>query len=172
MGIKSVTKDKCVKRKINIRINGAEEEIYVEPWWTLSKVLREELNLTGTKVGCETGNCGTCTVLIDGKTVKSCLYPVMKVKGKEIITIEGLKSINGELHPLQKSFIEHFAVECGFCTPGMILSAKALLDENPAPSEEEVRESLSGNLCRCTGHVKIVEAVLAAGQKMRETSTK
>jgi aerobic-type carbon monoxide dehydrogenase small subunit (CoxS/CutS family) len=172
MGIKYAAKDKYVKRKINIKINGVEEEIYVEPWWTLAKVLREELNLTGTKLGCEIGNCGTCTVLIEGKTVKSCLYPVMKAKGKDIITIEGLKGTNGELHPLQESFIEHFAIQCGFCTPGMILSAKALLDENPAPSEAEVRKSLSGNLCRCTGHVKIVEAILAAGQKMRATGRK
>ena len=121
-----------------------------------------KLNLTGTKIGCETGDCGSCTVLIDGKAVKSCLYLAMKARGKDILTIEGLRGENGELHPLQKAFIEHFAVQCGYCTPGMIMVAKALLDENPNPTEEEVKKGLDGNLCRCTGYVKIIEAVLAA----------
>jgi aerobic-type carbon monoxide dehydrogenase small subunit (CoxS/CutS family) len=116
----------------------------------------------GTKVGCETGNCGTCTVLVDGKAIKSCLFLAVKAKGKEIVTIEGLKGKQGGLHPLQEAFMDHFAVQCGYCTPGMILAAKALLDENPNPTEEDVRRGLSGNLCRCTGYVKIVEAVLAA----------
>jgi carbon-monoxide dehydrogenase small subunit len=130
----------------------------------LADVLREELNLTGVKIGCGEGNCGTCTVILDGKAIKSCLMLAHNAKGKEIVTIEGLTG-DGGLHPLQKAFIEHFAVQCGFCTPGMILAAKTLLDENPNPTEEEVREALSGNLCRCTGYVKIVEAVLAAGEK-------
>ena len=134
----------------------------IEPWWNLARVLRDELSLTGTKIGCETGDCGSCTVLVDGKAVKSCLYLAMKARGKDILTIEGLRDENGELHPLQKAFIEHFAVQCGYCTPGMILAAKALLDENPNPTEEEVKEGLDGNLCRCTGYVKIIEAVLAA----------
>lgn len=147
---------------IKIKINGVMEEVLIEPWWSLAYVLREILNLTGVKVGCETGNCGTCTVLVDGKAIKSCLLLAIKARGKEIITIEGLKDKEDTLHPLQKAFIDHFAVQCGYCTPGMILAAKALLDENPNPTEEEVRQGLSGNLCRCTGYKKIVEAVLAA----------
>ena len=140
-----------MSQKIRFKVNGVMEEVNVEPGWSLAYVLREVLNLMGTKVGCETGNCGTCTVLVDGKAIKSCLLLAVKAKGKE-----------GGLHPLQEAFMEHFAVQCGYCTPGMILAAKALLDENPNPTEEEVRRGLSGNLCRCTGYVKIVEAVLAA----------
>lgn len=151
-----------MSQKIGFKVNGVMEEVNVEPGWSLAYVLREVLNLMGTKVGCETGNCGTCTVLVDGKAIKSCLFLAVKAKGKEIVTIEGLKGKQGGLHPLQEAFMEHFAVQCGYCTPGMILAAKALLDENPNPTEEEVRRGLSGNLCRCTGYVKIVEAVLAA----------
>ncbi len=151
---------------IKLKINGLTEEVSVEPWWSLAYVLREVLNLTGAKVGCETGNCGTCTVLVDGKAIKSCMLLAMKARGKEILTIEGLKGKEDALHPLQKAFIDHFAVQCGYCTPGMILAAKALLDENPNPTEEEVRQGLSGNLCRCTGYKKIVEAVLAAGERI------
>jgi aerobic carbon-monoxide dehydrogenase small subunit len=151
-----------MSQKIRFKVNGVMEEVNVEPGWSLAYVLREVLNLTGTKVGCETGNCGTCTVLVDGKAIKSCLLLAVKAKGKEIVTIEGLKGKEGGLHPLQEAFMEHFAVQCGYCTPGMILAAKALLDENSNPTEEEVRRGLSGNLCRCTGYVKIVEAVLAA----------
>jgi len=151
-----------MKQLIKLRVNGVEEEVMIEPWWNLARVLRDELNLTGTKIGCETGDCGSCTVLVDGKAVKSCLYLAMKARGKDILTIEGLRGENGELHPLQKAFIEHFAIQCGYCTPGMIMMAKALLDENPNPTEEEVKEGLDGNLCRCTGYVKIIEAVLAA----------
>ena len=151
-----------MKQLIRFKVNGMMEEVNVEPGWSLAYVLREVLNLMGTKVGCETGNCGTCTVLVDGKAIKSCLLLAVKAKGKEIVTIEGLKGKEGGLHPLQEAFMEHFAVQCGYCTPGMILAAKALLDENANPTEEEVRRGLSGNLCRCTGYVKIVEAVLAA----------
>ena len=156
-----------MKQLINLRINGVDEEVFIEPWWSLARVLREELNLIGTKESCGTGNCGSCTVLINGKSVKSCLYLAMKARNKDILTIEGLKGNNGKLHPLQEAFIEHFAVQCGYCTPGMIMAAKALLDENPNPTEEEVRKGLSGNLCRCTGYVKIIEAVLAATNKMK-----
>ena len=152
---------------IKLKINGVMEEVSIEPWWSLAYVLREVLNLTGVKVGCETGNCGTCTVLVDRKAIKSCLLLAMKARGKEITTIEGLKDKEGTLHPLQQAFIDHFAVQCGYCTPGMIMAAKALLDENPNSTEEEVRAALSGNLCRCTGYVKIVEAVLAAEEKIR-----
>jgi len=155
-----------MKQQIELKVNGVEREVYVEPWWSLAQVLREELDLTGTKIGCDTGNCGACTVLVDGKAVKSCLLLAVKAKGKEILTIEGLTG-NGKLHPLQEAFIEHFAVQCGYCTPGMIMAAKDLLDENPDPTEEEVREALLGNLCRCTGYVKIVEAVLAAAKKIK-----
>ena len=154
-----------MKQLIRLKINDIDEDIYVEPWWTLSYVLREELNLTGTKEGCDGGHCGACTVLIDGKAVMSCLYLVMKAQGKDILTIEGLKGINGSLHPLQDAFIEHFAVQCGYCTPGMIMTAKALLDDNPNPTEEEVREGLNGNVCRCTGYTKIVEAILSVADK-------
>ncbi len=153
-----------MKQLIKLRVNGIEEEVTLEPWWSLAHVLRDELNLTGTKIGCGTGDCGSCTVLVDGKAVKSCLYLAMKARGKDIVTIEGLRDENGELHSLQKAFIEHFAVQCGYCTPGMIMAAKALLDENPNITEDEVKAELSGNLCRCTGYVKIVEAVLAAKQ--------
>ena len=156
-----------MKQLINLRINGIDEEVFVEPWWTLARVLRDELNLIGTKVSCETGNCGSCTVLVDGKAVKSCLYLGMKAQGKDIITIEGLKGEGEGLHPLQEAFIEHFAIQCGYCTPGMIMTAKALLDENPAPTEEQVRAGISGNICRCTGYAKIVEAVLAAANKVK-----
>jgi carbon-monoxide dehydrogenase small subunit len=154
-----------MKRLITLRINGIEEQVYTEPWWTLSHLLREELYLTGTKEGCGSGNCGSCTILIDGKAVKSCIYPAMKAKGREITTIEGLQREGGDLHPLQQSFIDHFSVQCGYCTPGMIMVSKALLDENPNPTEEEIRDTLSGNLCRCTGYVKIIEAVLANAEK-------
>lgn len=154
-----------MKQLIKLKVNGVEEEVMVEPWWTLARVLRDELHLTGVKIGCDVGDCGTCTVLINGKAVKSCLYLAMKARGKDILTIEGLKGGGEELHPLQEAFLEHFAVQCGYCTPGMILMAKSLLDENPDASEEEIRAGLSGNLCRCTGYVKIVEAVMAAKGK-------
>jgi carbon-monoxide dehydrogenase small subunit len=157
-----------MKQAIELKINGATELVYVEPWWSLAHILREELGLVGTKIGCEEGDCGTCTVLVDGKAVKSCLMLAMKARGKKITTIEGLKSPNAKLHPLQQAFIDHFAIQCGYCTSGMILAAKALLDQNPRPTEQEVKNWLNGNLCRCTGYVKIVEAVLAAAEKMAE----
>ena len=153
-----------MKQLIKLRVNGVEEEVMIQPWWSLARVLRDELHLTGTKISCGTGDCGACTVLIDGKAVKSCLYLAMKARDKDILTIEGIRGENGELHPLQKAFIEQFAIQCGYCTPGMILAAKSLLDENPDITEDEVKAGLSGNLCRCTGYVKIVEAVLAAKQ--------
>jgi carbon-monoxide dehydrogenase small subunit len=124
------------------------------------------MGLTGVKEACGRGECGACTVLLDGKAVPSCITPAMKVMNKDVLTIEGLGS-PGRLHPIQEAFIEHGAVQCGFCTPGMILATKALLDENPYPTEEEVRVGISGNLCRCTGYVKIVEAVLSAAERMK-----
>ena len=156
-----------MRREIRLKVNGSIYEVYVEPWRSLLEVLRETLDFTGVKSGCEEGECGACTVLMDGKAVNSCLMLVSQAEGKEILTIEGLR--NGyALHPLQQAFIDHFAVQCGFCTPGMILSAKALLDKNPHPTEEEVRTGLSGNLCRCTGYIKIVEAVLAFSRMRSE----
>ncbi len=156
-----------MKQLIRLKVNGVDEEVSIEPWWSLAYVLRGELGLTGLKVGCDDGMCGACTVLVDGKAVKSCLFLAMKARGKDILTIEGLRKENGELHPLQDAFIEHFAVQCGYCTPGMIIAAKALLDENPGATEEEIKKGLSGNLCRCTGYTKIVEAVLAARDRMK-----
>jgi carbon-monoxide dehydrogenase small subunit len=157
-----------MKRPIQLKVNGAVEEVYTEPSWTLAKVLREQLGLTGTKLSCGAGDCGACTVLVDGKAIRSCLLLATKAKGKEITTIEGLKGKDGKLHPIQEAFIEHFAFQCGYCTPGMIMSTKALLDENPKPTETEIKEALRGNLCRCTGYTKIVEAVLAVADKMAE----
>ena len=153
-----------MKRQVKLRVNGETYEVYVEPWKALLSILREEIGMTDVKSGCEQGECGACTVLVDGKAVNSCLMLGPQAEGKEIITIRGLPG-KQELHPLQQAFLDHFAIQCGFCTPGMILSAKALLDRNPCPTEEEVRVALSGNLCRCTGYVNIVEAVLAVSKK-------
>ena len=151
------------KRTITFTINDELVSLVVEPHWTLLRVIRDELRLTGTKEGCGEGDCGTCTVLVDGKAVNSCLILAVDAEGKTITTIEGLAQ-GGELHPLQKAFIEKGAVQCGFCTPGMILSAKALLDGNPHPSEEEIRSAISGNLCRCTGYVKVIEAIRSVAE--------
>ena len=134
-------------KKIELRVNGDTYKLSVDPWRTLLDVLRDVLQLTGTKSGCNSGECGACTVLLDGRAIKSCLVLAPQAQGKEIITIEGLE-VAGELPPLQQAFVDHFAVQCGFCTPGMILSGKALLDKNPNPTEAEVRIALSGNLCR------------------------
>ena len=135
-----------------------------EPWKSLLEVLRDELEWTGTKAGCLAGECGSCTVLIDGKAVKSCLILAPQAEGREILTIEGLA--NDGLHPVQQAFVDCGAIQCGFCTPGMILTTKALLDENPHPTREEARQFLAGNLCRCTGFVKIIDAVMAAAEAM------
>jgi len=150
---------------MELNVNGKVYEVFVEPWKTLLEVLREELGLTGAKRGCDDGNCGACTVILDGKAIKSCLMLVPQAKGKKILTIEGSGS-EKNLHPLQQAFIDHFAVQCGFCTPGMILTAKALLDEKPDATEEDIRRGLHGNICRCTGYVKIVEAVEAARDRL------
>lgn len=145
---------------VKFTVNGDPRETYVRPGETLLEVIRDDLGLTGTKEGCGKGECGACTVILDGKAVPSCLVLAASVNGKIIITIEGIAE-NGKLHPLQEAFVKYYAVQCGFCTPGMILTAKAYLDVNPNPSEEEVREALQANLCRCTGYEKIVEAVMA-----------
>lgn len=153
-----------MKRILKLHINGEDYEVLTEIHKTLLEVLREDLGLTGTKRGCDLGTCGTCTVLIDGKPYLSCLTLAVDVQGKNILTIEGLAK-DGELHPLQKAFAEKGAIQCGFCTPGMILTAKAFLDEQPHPSVGEVKKAISGNLCRCTGYVKIVEAILSVTEK-------
>ncbi len=150
-----------MKHILKLHVNGEEFEILTEVNKTLLEVLREDLGLTGTKRGCDVGACGACTILINGRPQLSCLTLAITVQGKEIMTIEGLAQ-GGELHPLQKAFVEKGAIQCGFCTPGMILTAKAFLDEHPHPSEREVKRAISGNLCRCTGYVKIVEAILSA----------
>jgi len=148
---------------IRFVLNGKEIEIEVPPHWTLLRLLRERLGLTGTKEGCGIGECGACTVLLDGLPVNSCLILVPKVEGRRVETVEGLGS-RESLHPLQRSFIEHGAVQCGFCTPGMLMSAKALLEKNPRPTREEIKEAISGNLCRCTGYQQIIEAIEAVGK--------
>ena len=152
-----------MKERLVLTVNGELVEVYVEPWKTLQQVLHDELGLTGTKEGCGTGHCGACTVIVDNKAVKSCLILAPSAAGRDILTIEGLAD-KDKPHPLQQSFVDHFAVQCGFCTPGMIMSARALLDENPNPSEAEVRDGIHGNLCRCTGYVRIVEAILAVSE--------
>lgn len=153
-----------MKTFIQLLVNGETHEVAISAQRTLLEVLREDLGLTGAKEACGLGTCGACTVLVDGKAVLACLMLAHTAAGKEITTIEGLAK-GRDLHPLQKSFLDHGSVQCGFCSPGMILSAKSLLDENPSASEEEIRRALAGNLCRCTGYAKIVEAVRAVAQK-------
>jgi len=148
---------------MTLTVNGTPYEVAIEPHQSLLQLLREELHLTGTKEGCSEGECGACTVLLDGKTVDSCLIFALEAQGREVTTIEGLAQ-GDQLHPVQKAFAEYGAVQCGFCTPGMILAAKALLDSHPHPTELEIRQGISGNLCRCTGYVKIVEAIQAAAR--------
>jgi len=148
-----------MKKEILFTLNGETVNVEVDSQWTLLYLLREVLGLTGTKEGCGYGECGACTVIVDGQSVNSCLYPVMEAEGKAITTIEGLASKDGNLHPLQTAFINEGAVQCGFCTPGMIMSAKALLDANDKPTDEEIKDAIAGNLCRCTGYVKIIDAI-------------
>ena len=149
-----------MKRQLELKVNGLGYSLEVDPHRTLLEVIRDDLGLTGTKLGCGGGECGACTVILDGKAVKSCLMLALDARGKEVWSIEGL-SRGQALHPLQQAFVERGAIQCGFCTSGMIMASKALLDENPRPSEQEVKDSLAGNLCRCTGYVKIIEAVLS-----------
>jgi carbon-monoxide dehydrogenase small subunit len=155
-----------MKKELIFILNGEEIRADVEPQWTLLYFLREVCEVTGTKEGCGYGECGACTVIIDGKAVNSCLYPIMEVEGKSVATIEGLASQDGTLHPLQKAFIDKGAVQCGFCTPGMIMSAKALLDTKEKPTDDEIKDSIAGNFCRCTGYVTIIDAIrsLAGGR--------
>jgi carbon-monoxide dehydrogenase small subunit len=152
--------------KLRVKVNGSWREAETRPDRLLLDWLREDLGLTGTKKGCAEGECGACTVIMNGKAVLSCLLPAFKADGAEILTVEGMAR-QGQLHPLQQAFLEKGAVQCGYCSPGMLLSAKALLDENPQPSAEDIREAISGNLCRCTGYVSIIRAVQLAAEKMR-----
>lgn len=154
----------CMQRLCTLNVNGETRTLAIEETDTLVDVLRDRLGLTGTKVGCDEGDCGACTVLIDGRPVLSCLTLALSVEGRAIETIEGVAR-DGRLHPLQEAFDAHGAAQCGFCTPGMILSAKALLEENQDPTADEIRHALSGNLCRCTGYGRIVEAVQIAAKR-------
>jgi carbon-monoxide dehydrogenase small subunit len=150
-----------MERNVKFFLNGNEIKMKIKDHWTLLYLLREELDLMGTKEGCGSGECGACTVIVNGDAVNSCLYLAAEIDGKEIQTIEGLASSDSTLHPLQKSFVENGGIQCGFCSPGMIMSAKALLDEDPNPSTEEIKHALAGNICRCTGYIQIIDSVRA-----------
>ena len=154
-----------MKKTIRFTLNGQAVAVKAESHQMLLEVLRDTLHLTGTKYGCGEGECGACTVLVDGASVDSCIYPVFEIEGRKVTTIEGLVGERNQLHPLQKSFVENGGIQCGFCTPWMIMSAKALLDENPHPGPEEIRQGISGNLCRCTGYVQIVESIARVAEK-------
>ena len=152
------------KIPVSFHVNGEPQEILVQPWQTLLSALRDELGLTGTKEGCGNGNCGACTVLVNGRTVNSCCMLAAEAQDLELVTVEGLAQ-EGNLDPLQESFIDHGALQCGFCTPGLLISSRALLNQNPSPTEHEIRLAIAGNLCRCTGYDKVVRAIQAAAQK-------
>lgn len=156
-----------MKRVVSLNVNGIDHELAVEPNAVLADVLREDLRLVGVKKGCDDGDCGACSVLCDGKVIPSCTTLACEVEGTKIITIEGVKK-GSQLHPVQQAFIDCFAVQCGFCTPGMILAIIALLDENPDPTEEEMRDYLRGNICRCTGYTKIIDAVNEAKELLKQ----
>ena len=155
-----------MKHQIRFKVNGDEYSVAVDPWRTLNEVLREDLNLTGTKFGCGIGDCGACAVMLDGRTVSSCLTLAVSVDGKNITTVEGLAPSGEELHPIQEAFVKTGAIQCGFCTAGMEIAALDLLSHNPSPTEKEIRAGLSGHLCRCTGYNQIVEAISVAGKAM------
>ena len=150
-----------MKKQIKLTVNGLEYSVLIKPHWTLLDVLRDEIGLTGTKKGCGRGECGACTVIMNGEAILSCLVLAIQCQGKHILTIEGLAQ-NGKFDPLQDAFVKHGAIQCGFCTPGMIMASRALLNKIPHPSGEEIKKGLSGNLCRCTGYVKIITAVQKA----------
>jgi carbon-monoxide dehydrogenase small subunit len=156
-----------VSTDLSFVLNGAEVIVPVRAHQRLLDLLRDTLHMTGTKEGCREGECGACTVLVDGRAVNACLFPAPEVEGREVVTVEGLLGEENRLSPIQASFVERGAIQCGFCTPGMVLSTKALLDDNPEPSDREIREALAGNLCRCTGYVQIVEAIRDAAERLR-----
>jgi carbon-monoxide dehydrogenase small subunit len=155
-------------QSVKLKINGEPRELQLEAYRSLLDVLRNEAGLTGTKKGCDVGDCGACTVLVDGKPLNSCLMLGVEAEGCDVVTIEGIQPSPDRLHPLQETFMKLGGAQCGFCTPGMIVMAKALLDENPDPSEEEIRFGIAGNICRCTGYTRIVEAIQAAAKEMRK----
>ncbi len=154
-----------LKKQIELTVNGVKRELLVSPNDLLLNVLRDQLGLTGTKYGCGIGECCSCTVLVDGTPVLACLMLAIGLDGSEVVTVEGIVKPNGELHPVQESFLKHGAIQCGFCTPGMVVMGKALLDENPKPTEKEIRDYIRGNLCRCTGYTQIVRAIQDCGAK-------
>ncbi|MGD8941665.1 MAG: (2Fe-2S)-binding protein [Desulfobacterales bacterium] len=153
-----------MSREISFTFNGNPMKMVIEDHWTLLHLIREELGYTGTKEGCGSGECGACTVIVDDKAVNSCLYLATEIDGKQLTTIEGLAAADGTLHPIQKSFVENGGIQCGFCSPGMILSAKALLDKTPSASEDEIKEAIAGNLCRCTGYIQIIDSIKAVSR--------
>jgi carbon-monoxide dehydrogenase small subunit len=155
-----------MKHGMHLTINGEPYELLVEPYWSLLDMLRDQLHLTGTKRGCDEGDCGACTVLIQGKTATSCMMLALDAKDKDVVTVEGLAK-GDRLHPVQEAFVQYGGVQCGYCTPGLIMSAVGLLRENPTPTEEDVRYSIGGNLCRCTGYAKVIQAILNAAEAMR-----
>ncbi|RLF61304.1 MAG: (2Fe-2S)-binding protein [Thermoplasmata archaeon] len=155
-----------MKERLLLNVNGENRELFVSPNRILLDVLREDLGLTGVKGGCDSGECGACTVLMDGKPVRSCIVLAFEAEGKEIMTIEGLAK-GSKLHPIQRAFIDHHAFQCGFCTPAMIMIAKAFLDNNPEPTEEDARRAIAGNICRCTGYDNVVDAIMTAGRDLK-----
>ena len=158
-----------MEREISFLLNGSEMNIRIQDQWTLLHLLREEIGLTGTKEGCGSGECGACTVIVNGAAINACLYLAADIDEKELLTIEGMAAEDGTLHPIQQAFIENGGIQCGFCSPGMIMSAKALLDENSNPDEEEIKHALAGNICRCTGYLQIFDSVeAAAGFKTKD----
>ncbi len=157
-----------MKKEMVFTLNNEEVTVEVDPKWTLLYLLRDVLELTGTKEGCGVGECGACTVIVEGEAVNSCLYPVLEAEGKKVVTIEGVASSDGTLHPLQQAFIENNGVQCGYCTSGMIMSAKALLDKKTDPTEADIRTSIAGNICRCTGYVQIVESIQQAAERIKK----
>ena len=167
---KAMTRHDAQLLPLSFTLNGRLQELDVEPHELLLDVVRDRLGLTGAKRSCDVQVCGACTLLVDGRPVSACTTLAFEVRGRSVLTIEGVAEKDGKLHPLQEAFIEHGGFQCGFCTPGMILAAKALLDENPAPSEVELKHFMHGNICRCTGYKKIIESIMAAAQKMRGTS--
>lgn len=158
-----------MKKAISFTLNGIVQEATIQGTTRLIDLIRDTMGLTGTKESCGQGECGACTVIVDGRAINSCLYPAMEIEGKSVTTIEGLSKNDNVLSPLQRAFVEEGGIQCGFCSPGMIMSAKALLDVNPEPTDEDIREALIGNLCRCTGYVQILASVKAAAKKAKET---
>ena len=155
-------------RRICFTLNGNETEVEIQDHWTLLYLLRERLGLLGTKEGCGSGECGACTVVMENDAINACLYLATEIDGKNILTIEGLAAPDGTLHPIQQAFVEKGGIQCGYCSPGMILAAKALLDENPNPNEEEIKDAIAGNICRCTGYVQIIDAIRSASGAKEE----